>query len=73
MLDALKFKLEKMAFHAFSLLGDKLGIESRRIRMSFVYLTFVAIGSPVFAFALMLEFWHRVKRLNRGVRKMWDL
>jgi phage shock protein C len=45
--------LEIQAFGVCSYLGDKMGIPIRHIRLFFVYTSFLALGSPVFAYMAM--------------------
>jgi len=55
---------EFLEFHAFgvcSAIGDKLGIASSRIRMWFIYISFLTLGSPVLIY-MVLAFWMNIKR-----------
>lgn len=55
---------EFMEFHAFGVctaMGDKLGIASSRIRMWFIYLSFLTVGSPVVIY-MILAFWINIKK-----------
>ncbi len=44
---------EQKAFGVCSWLGNKLGIQSRDIRMYFIYLSFFTAGSPVIVYFIM--------------------
>ena len=54
---------EFMELHAFgvcSAIGEKLGIASSRIRMLFIYVSFLTLGSPVIIY-MILAFWINIK------------
>jgi len=53
--------LELHAFGVCSALGDKMGVASSRIRMWFIYLTFVTAGSPIIIY-MILAFWMNIKK-----------
>jgi phage shock protein C len=67
---------EKYAFGVCTWLGNKLGIESKTIRLYFIYLSFFTAGSPVilyFVMAFILEN-KRYFKLRRPKRKsVWNL
>jgi len=68
---------ETRAFGVCEWLGEKLGIDSTKIRMYFIYLTFFTVGSPIiiyFIMAFILEnknFFKPFRRKRR--RSVWDL
>jgi len=64
----LKHLLEKSAFGVCSYLGEKMGIASARVRVYFIYLSFVALGSPVI-FYLFVAFWLNVKAYIKQKRR----
>jgi phage shock protein PspC (stress-responsive transcriptional regulator) len=53
--------LEKSAFGVCQFVGERLGINPARIRMYFIYLSFVTFGSPLIVY-LFLAFWLNVKK-----------
>lgn len=64
--------LEMQFFGVCSYLGEKLVIPSSRIRLFFIYSTFVAIGSPIIIY-LTLAFLLRLKDYIKGKRNpVWD-
>lgn len=67
---------EQHAFGVCTWLGKKLGIESTRIRMYFIYLSFFTVGSPIiiyFLMAFILEHKHYF-RFNKNKKKsVWDI
>jgi len=53
--------LEMQAFGVCSAIGEKLGIATSRIRMWFIYISFLTMGSPVIIY-MVLAFWMNIKR-----------
>ncbi|MGN6615856.1 MAG: PspC domain-containing protein [Ilyomonas sp.] len=53
--------IEWQAFGVCSAIGDKLGIASSRIRMWFIYISFLTMGSPVIIYMVM-AFWLNIKK-----------
>jgi phage shock protein C len=47
---------EQQAYGVCFWLGERMGIRPRRIRLSFIYLSFLTFGSPIFIY-LVLKFW----------------
>ena len=58
----LKHTLERSAFGVCHYFGDKMGIASARVRVYFIYISFVALGSPVIVY-LFVAFWLKIKDL----------
>lgn len=68
----LKHLLEKSLFGVCSYLGQKMGIASARVRLYFIYLSFVALGSPVI-FYLFVAFWLNVKKyIKKNKNLIWE-
>lgn len=55
---------EKQAFGVCTYLGDKLGLPTIRIRLFFIYASFITIGSPVIIY-LTLAFLMNVRSYIR--------
>jgi phage shock protein PspC (stress-responsive transcriptional regulator) len=53
--------LEIHAFGVCTAIGEKLGIASSRIRMWFIYISFLTMGSPVLVY-MILAFWINIKK-----------
>jgi|GEM_PF-165598 len=53
--------LEWQAFGVCSAIGDRLGIASSRIRMWFIYISFLTVGSPLIIY-MILAFWLNMKK-----------
>ncbi len=52
--------IELNAFGVCSAIGDKLGIASSKIRMWFIYISFLTMGSPIIVYMVM-AFWMNMK------------
>jgi phage shock protein PspC (stress-responsive transcriptional regulator) len=66
---------EKFAFGVCAWWGDKLGIRSSSIRMTFIYLSFITFGSVLFIYltmAFILEHKQFFK-IRKKRPSIWDL
>ena len=71
-MDNIKFLLERSAFGVCSYLGEKIGLASARVRLYFIYLSFVAMGSPIILY-LFIAFWLNIKRYIKKTRNViWE-
>lgn len=52
--------IEWKAFGVCSAIGDKLGVASSRIRLWFIYISFLTLGSPIIVY-MVLAFWMNMK------------
>ncbi len=57
--------MEKSAFGVCNYIGDKIGLASSRVRMYFIYASFVAFGSPIILY-LVVAFWLNIKKYLKG-------
>jgi len=53
--------LELHAFGVCTAIGERMGIASSRIRMWFIYISFLTMGSPIIIY-MILAFWINMKR-----------
>jgi phage shock protein PspC (stress-responsive transcriptional regulator) len=71
-LENMKELLERSAFGVCDYFGDKIGIATSRVRLYFIYISFLTLGSPVVIY-LFLAFWLNVKRYIRNKRNiLWQ-
>jgi phage shock protein PspC (stress-responsive transcriptional regulator) len=69
----IRYIIEQQAFGVCTYLGDRLGISTSRIRLYFIYTSFLTFGSPVIIY-LIMAFWLNIKNhLKEGHRSVWDL
>lgn len=52
--------IETNAFGVCTSLGDRMGIATSRIRMWFIYISFLTLGSPAIIY-MILAFWINIK------------
>ena len=72
MINNFKDIMERSAFGVCSYLGQKMGITSSRVRVYFIYISFVAMGSPIILY-LFVAFWLNVKRyIKRSRTARWE-
>lgn len=53
--------IELNAFGVCTAMGDRLGVASSKIRMWFIYISFLTMGSPIIVY-MILAFWMNIKR-----------
>jgi len=60
--------VEKNSFGVCRYLGDKMGIKESRVRVYFIYTSFVAFGSPIIIY-LITAFWLNIRKyLREGIK-----
>lgn len=64
MIQSLRAIIEKYSFGVCSYLGDKMGLQSSRVRLYFIYTSFVTMGSPIILY-LVIAFWLNIKEYIR--------
>ena len=52
--------IEWKAFGVCTAIGERLGIASSKIRLWFIYISFLTLGSPVILY-MILAFWMNIK------------
>ncbi len=68
-----KSLIEQTAYGVCTQIGEKIGLSTRRIRMFFIYASFLTLGSPVIIY-MILAFWFNMKNYVREKRTaVWDL
>jgi phage shock protein C len=71
-MEAVRQLLERSAFGVCSYLGKKMGLASSRVRVYFIYLSFLTFGSPIVIY-LFAAFWLNIRQyLKRGRSILWD-
>ncbi len=65
-MEHLRQLLERSAFGVCTYIGERIGIASSRVRLYFIYLSFLTMGSPII-FYLIAAFWLSIKEnFKRG-------
>lgn len=57
---SLRRMIEFQAFGVCTAIGEKMGIATSRIRMWFIYISFITFGSPLIVY-MVLAFWLNIK------------
>ncbi len=72
-MEKLKFFVEKKVFGVCSYLGDRFGISSSKIRLYFIYTSFITMGSPLIIY-LIMAFWINIKKYIKPKRNtLWEI
>lgn len=64
---------EKQSFGVCTYLADKLGMSISKIRLFFIYSSFLAVGFPIIFYilaALVLDIRHYIKKIRL---RIWDI
>lgn len=65
--------LEQSVFGVCSAIGEKVGLSENRIRLYFIYTSFLTFGSPVIIY-LIGAFWLNIKRYTwERKRSIWEI
>ena len=67
-MNRLKNFIEWQAFGVCAAIGAKLGIATSRIRMWFMYISLLTLGSPIILY-MVLAFWMNMKRYIMAARR----
>ncbi len=68
-----KSLIEQKAYGVCTKIGEKIGLSTRRIRMFFIYSSFLTFGSPVIIY-MILAFWMNMRKYVWEKRTaVWDL
>lgn len=71
-IDYLRNIIERSAFGVCQNIGERVGIKASKIRMYFIYTSFLTFGSPLIIY-LVLAFWMNVRRyFTRKRDYLWD-
>jgi phage shock protein PspC (stress-responsive transcriptional regulator) len=72
-MEKIKYFVENQAFGVCTRLGEKFKISTSSIRLYFIYISFLTMGSPVIIY-LILAFWMNIRRYlrQRNNPTIWD-
>jgi phage shock protein PspC (stress-responsive transcriptional regulator) len=60
--------IEWQAFGVCTAIGEKLGIATSRIRMWFIYISFLTVGSPIIIY-MVIAFWMNMRRYTKAAKR----
>lgn len=70
---SLRDVIEMRIYGVCAYLGRKLSMPSKRVRLSFIYTSFIALGSPVIVY-LILTFVLNLRYMIKNKRNpVWDI
>ncbi|HAS35115.1 MAG TPA: PspC family transcriptional regulator [Flavobacteriales bacterium] len=72
-MERIKGYFEKQAFGVCDYLGNKLGMDSSRIRVFFIYISFITIGSTLIFYLILAFFIEHRYLFKKKRRSIWDL
>lgn len=68
-----KYLMSTTVFGVCSYIGEKFRIRDSRIRLYFIYASFLTFGSPIIIY-MVVAFWLEVKEyFVKSKRSVWDL
>ena len=67
-MNKLKNFIEWHAFGVCAAIGERLGIATSRIRMRFIYISFLTMGSPIIVY-MVIAFWLNMKKYMKAARR----
>jgi phage shock protein PspC (stress-responsive transcriptional regulator) len=68
----LKDLVERQAFGVCQYIGEKMHIAPAEVRKYFIYVSFIAMGSPLVIY-LVVAFWMNLRRyMRRGQSILWE-
>ena len=67
-MNRLKNFIEWQAFGVCAAIGEKLGIATSRIRMWFIYISFLTMGSPIIIY-MVIAFWMNMKKYMKAAKR----
>lgn len=71
-MEKLRDLLERSAFGVCAYLGEKMQISSARVRLYFIYVSFITFGSPII-FYMFTAFWLNIRKyIKRGRKIVWQ-
>jgi phage shock protein PspC (stress-responsive transcriptional regulator) len=71
-IDTFRNLVEKSAFGVCQAIGEAFGIQVSRIRLYFIYTSFITMGSPLVIY-LIIAFWMNLRKYFRSAGKLlWD-
>lgn len=75
-INKIAFFFELRSFGVCGWWAKKLGIETTKVRLGFIYASFIALGSPLLIYLVMawiLEHQHYFKLQRRKRTSIWEL
>ena len=71
--DSIQAFFEKQAFGVCEWWGEKLNMKTAQIRLFFIYLSFLTLGSPLVIYLIMAFLLKHKHYFKRRKHTVWDL
>jgi phage shock protein C len=72
-MEKIKTYIESQAFGVCTAIGEKLGIATSSIRLFFIYISFLTLGSPIVIYLALAFVLNMRRNFIRNNRSVWDL
>ncbi len=72
-IDRIQTLVEKRVFGVCEYLGEKLGMKTSKIRLFFIYSSFLTFGSPVIIYLVMAFILEQKDLFKSRKSTIWDL
>ncbi|MCB0761331.1 MAG: PspC domain-containing protein [Flavobacteriales bacterium] len=75
MIDKVKYFLESHIFGVCDWWGRRLGIKASRVRLAFIYVSFIALGSPLLVYLIMAFILENKEYFKHAHRRttVWEI
>jgi len=73
MIDKLQSLVEKRIFGVCEYLGEKIGMKTSKIRLFFIYASFLTFGSPIIIYLVMAFVLDQKDLFKARKSTIWDL
>lgn len=70
---SLRDVIEMSVYGVCSYLGRKLSMPSKRVRLFFIYTSFIALGSPVIIYLILTFILNMRYMINNKRNPVWDI
>jgi phage shock protein PspC (stress-responsive transcriptional regulator) len=70
---SLRDMIEMRVYGVCSYLGRKLSMPSKRVRLFFIYTSFIALGSPVIIYLILTFVLNLRYMINNKRNPVWDI
>ncbi|MBP8192708.1 MAG: PspC family transcriptional regulator [Chitinophagales bacterium] len=70
---SLRDAIEMSVYGVCSYLGRKLSMPSKRVRLFFIYTSFIALGSPIIIYLILTFILNMRYMINNKRNPVWDI
>ncbi|MEQ8325257.1 MAG: PspC domain-containing protein [Vicingaceae bacterium] len=73
MIEKMQAIVEKRVFGVCEYIGEKIGMKSSKIRLYFIYASFLTFGSPVIIYLILAFLLEQKDQFRARRSNIWDL